>query len=217
MASLFQFSIRSLLVAVTIAALGIAALLNAGPWWEAAVWGGTLLLLAISLLLIVYRRQEGRAFWLGFAVLGGIYLGIVVYSWTPHANSKYTRRDPLAQQSLITTRLAKLAYESLMPGAKTQENIAPSAALTTTSLNDLEIYTAGEGGAAGDAAAAARSGMDLVAAMMGSSGTPAIPNPSYVPLASFLNVAHALWLLLVAAIGGKTGQFIYRTRPRTEE
>ena len=32
MASLFQFSIRSLLVAVTIAAVGVAALLNANVW-----------------------------------------------------------------------------------------------------------------------------------------------------------------------------------------
>jgi hypothetical protein len=213
MASLFQFSIRSLLVGVTIAAVGLAALLNAGPWWEAAVWGGTLFVLAIAILLIVYRRQEGRAFWLGFAVLGWLYLGVVVYSWTPHAASGYPRRDPLAGQSLVTTQLAKLAYDSLLPKTKTQENIA---AESQTVALDLGIPVAGEA-MSRDRTTAARSRMDMIAAMMGASTTPMVPNPAYVPLNNFLHIAHALWLLLVAAIGGKSCQLIYRTRPREEQ
>ena len=217
MASLFQFSIRSLLIGVTIAAVGIAALLNAGPWWEAAMWGGTLLLLALSLLLIVYRRQEGRAYWVGFAVLGWLYLAAIVYSWTPFANSKYTRRDPLAQKSLITTRIAQLAYDSLLPEAKRQPNIADPGAMSYASL--VEIYMADDSAAAAERAAAARARMDMTAMMSGASaaGTATVPNPSYVPIASFLHVAHALWLLLIAAIGGKTCQLIYRTRPNKEE
>ncbi len=217
MASLFQFSVRSLLVGVTIAAVGLAALVNAGPWWEAAVWGGTLLLLGVSILLIVYRRQEGRAFWLGFAVLGWLYLGVVVYSWTPYANSKYVRRDPLAQQSLITTRLAQLAYDSLLPEAKRQQNIVPPGAMTDTGLIDLRISMAGEEAGPGGGTAATRAQIDMMRSMTGSPGTPMVPNPSYVPIASFLHIAHALWLLLVAGVGGKICQFIYRTRPRTED
>jgi hypothetical protein len=42
-------------------------------------------------------------------------------------------------------------------------------------------------------------------------------NANYVPLENFMQVFHALALLLAAAIGGKTCQFIYRTRPREEQ
>jgi hypothetical protein len=39
------------------------------------------------------------------------------------------------------------------------------------------------------------------------------PNAQYVPPETFVSIAHTLWLLLAAAIGGKICQWIYRTRP----
>ena len=217
MASFFQFSVRSLLVGLTIACVGIAALLNAGPWWEAAVWSGTLLILSFSILLIVYRRREGRSFWLGFAVLGWLYAGVVVHSWTPYANPNYTRRDPLAQQSLITTRLAQLAYDSLLPKTKTQQRIPPPATATNQGLSKGEVFMANEAAGAGNGAAGALLQLDVLTFTTLTAGTTTILNADYVPIASFLHIAHALWLLLIAVIGGKTCQLIYHTRPNTEE
>jgi hypothetical protein len=237
MASFFQFSIRSLLVGVTIVAVGIAALLNAGPWWEAAVWGGTIFFLAVAILLAVYRQKEQRAHWLGFAVLGWLYLAVVVNSWTPYANPQYFRNDPLAESSLITTRLSQLAYSSILPAAKTQPTIpdpaggagntpavafynyyhAPNGPVATTDPASQPLPAAGSAPMGGTTPGMGISPMGPMAAG-GVAFVPAmIPNPAYVPIENFTHIAHALWLLLVAAVGGKTCQFIYRTRPRTEE
>jgi hypothetical protein len=61
----------------------------------------------------------------------------------------------------------------------------------------------------------------MMASMMGGmgpmGGVAMAPNPSYVPIEYFQQIFHALALLLVAAVGGKTCQIIYRTRPREEQ
>lgn len=225
MASLFQFSIRGLLIAVTIAAVGIAALLNANAWWEAAVWGASLFVLACAVGLIIYRRDDRRAFWIGFGIFGWLYLFVLVYSWTPYANPQYFRSDPMAQSSLITTRLSHLAYSSILPDSKTQQEISAGAAgftptyygtttggvATTTAPASQPMPVIGSVpiGGSGSPPGPSFSGMGFMG-----SGMPMIPNPSYVPIDNFTHIAHALWLLLIAAIGGKACQFIYRTRPK---
>jgi hypothetical protein len=229
MASLFQFSIRSLLVAVTIVAVGIAALLNAGPWWEAVVWGGTICFLAIAILLVVYRQKEGRAFWLGFALFGWLYLAVLVYSWTPYANPQYSRSDPLAQSSLITTRLSHMAYNSILPESKKQPSVPMMNGDGTAPMT--VYFGTSDGGQVMTTAATTSQPLPVIGTMptaAGSSGTNTISlaftpsgvlmssNPNYVSIEHFTHIAHALWLLLIGAVGGKACQFIYRTRPQTE-
>ena len=57
----------------------------------------------------------------------------------------------------------------------------------------------------------------MTGAGMGSPAFYQAPNPQYVHVQEFTTVFHALVLLLIAAVGGKTCQVIYRTRPHTEE
>jgi hypothetical protein len=216
MASLFQFSIRSLFVGVTILSVGIAALLNANRWWEAVMWGGTIFVLALAILLPIYRQQEQRAFWLGFAVFGWIYLAILVYSWTPGAKEQVARSDPFAQSSLLTTRLSKGAYNSLLPESKKQPSVpmmngngsAPMTVYFGTKFPVVDTLPA----PGADSAISTTVSLALTP-----SGVLMSSNPNYVSIETFTHIAHALWLLLVAAIGGKTCQIIYRTRPRMEE
>jgi hypothetical protein len=219
LASLFQFSIRGLFIGVTILSVGIAALLNANGWSEADLWGGTIFLLATGVLLAIYRQAGRRAFWLGFSVFGWLYLAVVIYSWTPSANPQVARTDPLVESSLITTRLSHVAYNSLLPETKKQPSVPMkngdgSAVMTVyyTNSNGQQLPM-GEW----PVSAASSTAANTPSLAFTPSGTLMGANPNYVPIENFTHITHALWLLLIAAVGGKTCQLIYGTRPNTEE
>ena len=71
-----RFSIASLLVVVLFVAVGFAALEESSDLWESGVFTLTLAALLISILLAVHRTESRRAFWIGFALFGWIYLGL---------------------------------------------------------------------------------------------------------------------------------------------
>lgn len=218
MASLFQFSIRTLLVAVTIAALGIAALLNANLWWEMAMWGATLTLLATAILLIIYRRDQWRAFWVGFLVFGGLYLAVLMYSFNTNYWDQQTYSNQPLFHSLATTRLTAIIYQTVLPQSRTTDQ-APGPIVdwwpfnpgyvgpppSTTEVAVLARSTAPPGPGAGPPPPV----LGPVPVM--------IPNPIQIPLRHFTNIGHTLWLLLIAAVGGKVCQVIYLTRPAAQE
>lgn len=224
MASLFQFSIRGLLIGVTVLSVGIAALLNANGWWEAAMWGGTIFALAIAVLLAVYRRQERRAFWLGFSVLGGLYLVVLIYSWTPSANPQVARTDPLVESSLITTRLSHMAYNSLLPESKKRGSVPM---MNGDGSAPMTVYYGTSDGQILSATTAAQplpvigtppvppGTTNTISLAFTPSGVLMTSNPNYVSIENFTHISHTLWLLLIAAVGGKVCQLIYHTRPTT--
>jgi hypothetical protein len=225
MASLFRFSLRGLLVAVTITAVGIAAMLSANAWWEAAAWMATLFALAIAVLLVAYRREQQRAFWLGFAVFGGTYLALVLYSFTADAkiepiNSSLLSSNPLHYNSLATTRLTALAYQRAIPQSRQQEYAAAPAggsALLVTTGDPLVVSTGtarfyplvGNAKIVGNDPSVG-SALQLANSVL-------TPNPSYIRADKFLSIGHTLWLLLIAAVGGKICQLIHRSSPRAEK
>lgn len=213
MARWLQFSIRSLLVAVTIAAVGIAALLNANPWWEAGAWLIALVMLACSILLCIYRREMQRAYWLGFAIFGGLYLGLLVVASL--ANWNY---------QLLPSQLSQLAYVWVVPDSRRSQYLAqpgnPLSPATTTAYS-----YAGFGPYQPPAPLIPASNLPPtvvtgpVFAPAGPSVPPVAfgaawtPNAQYIPPETFVSIGHTLWLLLAAAVGGKICQWIYRTRP----
>ncbi len=68
------------LVAAT--TLGLAALRFSTPNVARAVILLTLFGLGLSILAAAYPRGAQRAFWFGFALMGGGYLGLSSGSWT---------------------------------------------------------------------------------------------------------------------------------------
>lgn len=215
MASLFQFSIRSLLVAVTIAAVGIAALLNANPWWEAGAWLIALGMLACSILLCIYRREMQRAYWLGFAIFGGLYLGLLVFTSLTSWNYQ-----------LLPSQLSQLAYEWVMPDSRRSQYLAqpanPLSPATTTAYSYTGFgpyqppnttFVPAPPVAVVPTYSPAPLPVGSPAPATGAFGAAWTPNAQYVPPERFVSIGHTLWLLLAAAIGGKICQWIYRTRP----
>lgn len=220
MARVFQFTVRGLLVAVTLAAVGIAALLNAGGWLEALAWGAVLLVLSSAVLLVVYRREEQRAYWLGFVVFGGMYLALVLYSFTADWKHEPLTANPLHYNSLATTKVTAFVYESAITDSRRQEYVSTSAQAARNSHAESEGLTLSLPSlvTADDVTvkyAGGPTNVDLTGFVVTfTGGNKMTSNPSYIPLGKFLSIGHTLWLLLIAAAGGKICQIVYRTRPQ---
>ena len=225
MASPVQFSIRQLLIAVAFVGLGMAALLNANPWWQSAAWTVTILLLSAAILLAVYRVEQARAFWIGFLVFGWVQLAALVYPFG--AGSGY---HPWALQSHAVLAIGDWAYRTIIPDSR-RESMIPDPSFQGGSGFSGGML-GGPGGmpmAGGSGSMQPMSGMPMGpggAAMMPGGGMPGmgmgmggpimIANPNYVDPTTFLNIVHALWLVLIATFGGKLAQWIYRTRPAVQ-
>ena len=214
MTKVFQFSVRGLLVAVTVTAIGIAALLNASGWLESLAWGAALLALSCALLLVVYRREEQRAFWLGFVAFGGVYLLVVLYSFTADWKNDPLTANPLHYNSLATTKVMALAYESAVPASRRQEFVATAGQIQGFPLNVNTSYTPDGGSTVQGLAALVPDGGTVT--WSAGSVTTSTSNPGYIPLGKFISIGHTLWLLFIAAVGGKICEIIYRTRPCEE-
>jgi hypothetical protein len=76
----FSFSLKQLLGAMSLAALGIVALVNSDRFaWVAGIFTGTVLVLLTALLALACRPSAARAWWLGFAIFGwgSLLLGLL--------------------------------------------------------------------------------------------------------------------------------------------
>jgi hypothetical protein len=97
----FRFHIGSLVILVLVLGVGFAALRESTDLWDSGVFSLTIGILLTSILLAVHRTESRRAFWLGFALFGGVYLGL---SSVPSIESR-----------MMTTKL--LAFlDSKVPG-----------------------------------------------------------------------------------------------------
>ena len=96
-----RFNIASLLVVILVLGVGFAALRESSDLWESGLFTVTLGILLISILLAVHRTESRRAFWLGFALFGWIYLGLSLV--------------PSIESRLITTK-ALHYLDSKVPG-----------------------------------------------------------------------------------------------------
>jgi hypothetical protein len=97
-----RFNIASLLIVIFILAVGFAALRESTELWESGLFSLTLVVLLVSILLAILRAEERRAFWLGFAVFGWIYLGLSLV--------------PSIESRLMTTK-ALTYLDSKLPGS----------------------------------------------------------------------------------------------------
>jgi hypothetical protein len=138
-----RFNIASLIVFVLICGVAFAALKESSEIWEQGVFSVTVLTLIAAVLLAIHTRDARRAFWLGFALLGGCYL---VFSLVP----------PIESRLLSTQGFSYL--HSKLPGQPTNKialivtttgggaSMPQNQSLTlTASANPLPTGTAGSG------------------------------------------------------------------------
>jgi hypothetical protein len=75
-----RFSVRSLMVFIFGAAVGLAALRNANVYWAAGMSVAVLAALATSVVGIISLRGKEQCAWAGFAVFSSMYLGCTAWS-----------------------------------------------------------------------------------------------------------------------------------------
>jgi hypothetical protein len=104
-----RFNIASLLVIIFIHGVGLAALRESSDLWDSGIFTVTIGVLLISILLAVHRIESRRAFWIGFALFGSIYLGL---SMVPAIESRLMTTKALAyldseaaDRKVVTTAL----------------------------------------------------------------------------------------------------------------
>ncbi|MFN0017658.1 MAG: hypothetical protein ACKVP0_05315 [Pirellulaceae bacterium] len=194
---MLQFSLRNLLIGVTVIAVGTAALLNANEWWASLLWALALLLLVFAGLVAIFRRESQRAFAFGYVFAGGLYLALLIYSVPNGAPATYWMPySPLAQENLFTTKVVSWVY-TLFPASKTTPYLPPP----------------GGGGGAG-AATPAMGGFFGGGGFGGAAAQ--TPNPSYVDYQNFLNVGQALWMLLLPWLGGTVAARLISAREKSK-
>jgi len=191
----FRFHIGSLLAVILVLGVGFAALRESSDLWESGLFAATLGILLISILLAVHRTESSRAFWIGFALFGWIYLGLTLM--------------PSIESRLITTKA--LAYlDSKVPGRSSAtftiqlsgtgtgspgnqvENLAfapDGSMLATSSQGQVQIWNVATGKILG-----------------GWSGT----------TGNFLRIGHSLFALLVGWFGGQLSRRLGRAATHPE-
>lgn len=192
----FQFSIKALLGLVAFVALGCAALLNASQWWASGMFALTIALLLAAILGSVFRRGRSRAFWLGFAICGWVHVLLVLGPPLQREISFRWQRD--VQSQLLSTRLSEWAYVNLLPLVRTPPGPPPEPqpVVPNQGYSDSNVGT-----------------VSLVIDKFSDvrTVTPKTFYPEYTP---FLMVAHWLWTLVVALLGGLLACYLYATRER---
>jgi len=209
------------------------ALRSASGTWVAAMMGLATTALAVSILLIVFRHGPKRAYWIGFATFGWLYMLVLVASWTL---ARIAANDsPLAAHNLPTQQLASVSYHLLYDEAfeKYHASLSGPATGFTGAGQTFSFYfgtTRGDpsGAVNGDIGNHSPDGMSMGfetsgPPMPGMGPTPiavssAVPGPPPGPNSTdFVNVAHALWTLLFAVIGGGVAYWLYVTGPGRSE
>lgn len=89
----FRFSVASLLGVILFISVALAALRASTDVWDGCLLGLDLLILLTAVLLAVHRTDRKRAYWLGFAVFGWLYL---IASMIPQIGSRFPTTKGLA-------------------------------------------------------------------------------------------------------------------------
>jgi len=201
---MLQFSLRNLLVAVAVAAVGTAALLNASEWWASLLWGAALSILVFAGLVALFRREAQRAFWSGYAVAGSFYLLLLMFG-----NGTFL--------PLITTKVIVWGYSFLPDAKKSQYVFAPVPPAGGSGGVGMGGIGGGGPGMPGMVLGMGGGGMSppgmAVGGMPGGGmGMVATLNSSYVDQNEFMKVGNALWMLILSWLSGTIALGLYRTR-----
>jgi hypothetical protein len=186
----FRFSLLSLAGATALIGIACASLVNASAVVSRLCWGGTLLCLTFALLCALLAAPARRGFWVGFAVVGWLY---VLFAYGPLSDlANLTSLDPPLNAAAEAMPQAKR-----LPTVDSSENHA---------LVVGRLLLAGEDASQGATPAAVNRKYRL--SVRGSS----VSNSNFID--SFVRISHAFIALLLGIVGGISGHCIRRRSTR---
>ncbi len=97
----FRFHLGTLVILVLLLGVGFAALRESTDLWGSSIFSIAAGMLLISILLAIHRLGSSKAFWLGFALFGWIYLALTLV--------------PSIESRLITTKVLDYFDSEVMP------------------------------------------------------------------------------------------------------
>jgi hypothetical protein len=187
-----RFNIANLLAVIFILGVGFAALRESSDLWESGVFTLTLAALLISILLAVHHLGSRRAFWLGFALFGWIYLGLSLVS-SIESRLFTTKALGYLDSKVLRPTLDGLAYFDY----------------DNDGLMDLNVVDNKGNGTLEDVTAAARSNpagnqasfSNILAgtSLKGSIGT----------TQNFVRIGHSLLAVVAAIVGGGLSKYLH--------
>lgn len=185
-----QFSLLTLAGIVACFAIGSCALVYASTAWSSTLTTAAVLFLIVATLAAVYRQGRTRAFWLGCAVGGWLYLLLTGWLFTGYRNVD-TMGQANLDSELATSHLARWVYQRVLPSVRKPPQPQPFM---------------GPGGQGFGGSGVGGNGF-------GAGGFPVVPMSDYPDEVTFIRVNHAIWLWIFALAGGAAGRWLYATRP----
>jgi hypothetical protein len=182
----FRYTLARLAWLIVLIGVALAAIREASPLWDAALFSVACIVLLGAILLAIHRRHASRAFWLGFALSGAVYLGL---SLVPQVSGR-----------LLTTHL--LAFlDTLLPRQNSASFVLVGEPWDSKNSTGL-TFTATTGTIAQSTtptATAGSSGYVVTTTTRTWNGTSA----------SFMGIGHSIFALLCATCGGLASRRIH--------
>ena len=79
-----RFSIAGLMGFVLVAALGFGGLKGADETWASGCYTLIVAALILAVLTAIQTLLRNRAYWAGYAIAGGVYIGVVLGAMGPY-------------------------------------------------------------------------------------------------------------------------------------
>ena len=197
---LFRFSLWQLFLATAFVAVGCYALRWASPWWAIVLFYTGLALIVAGILIAFNRGGETSSFWGGFSICGIAHMLLIFH---PGLDNGIPSMFPAA---FVTTWASAYTYQKVLPRLTVNpEFIEPSEIMKVRSRWGPEMR-GGLDGTSSTFTPTFSAGEDGYFRGFG-------PGPFYILEQDFIEVAHGLWTLLLAYVGGCISLAIYRTRP----
>jgi len=196
-----RFSIRQLLAATAIVAVGCLALVKPSALLAAVTMGVVALALLAAVILSIYRSGDKGAFWLGFTIFGWSYLLLCYGPIFTENNS------PFGWNRLITARLATALYDRIHGSAVVQ----PTVVFTTTFV-PVGAPPPRPPPTPGVPQPAPSGAMTVQVAPPAPSWPVTLQTATGPDRSDFLNAAHSLWALSIALCGGWFAAWASRSR-----
>jgi hypothetical protein len=197
-----RFSIASLLVVIGVIGIALAALRNPSYMWANVTFSVAFAAILMAIINTIYGRGARRAYWLGFALCGGIYFA--------------TCSVPGIRESICPRLATEMVFDLLYPNVSPPPAAPPPPSHLGVLLTQNELAMAnGPTVPAPPPTLKSRWSAWNQADRTYGLGYP-IGTVSLVSSEAFRQIGHALATLLVAVLGGSYAQRRFRAVTRDD-